>query len=375
MLPAHLGPCIYCGQPANGREHWLPASLGSVQGDVTLFDRICTPCNIDLGHTVDQEFARTGLVGYMRAAHAVVPGGGAGPGPFYYRAGAAQPPTQLRIPDPEGRYEVLAEARPHPEQEGQFIAAAIRQIIFRTQDGVIAQLAFPRAWTADILRGAIRQRGLEAAEPVELYLDDDETPDSAELRAVLFVAIPNMPTVKCWYGGSSDAIVTQRGELRAGISITYIRALAKLGFHYFLKYSNLYRGSEQEFAAIRAFIRNGDGNWRQFVQLMANPFVPQLGDARPARPVHFLMTQLDERVAVAGIHLFVTRMMPPASLVRLGPSPRRIVGAPILTAHQVRYLALDQVCDGGHVAELEAIDVTARRIVPVQLRIDQRPGH
>jgi hypothetical protein len=58
--------------------------------------------------------------------------------------------------------------------------------------------------------------------------------------------------------------------------MTYIRALAKLGFHYFLKFSNLYRGSEPEFGPIRAFIRNGDANWRQFVQLMANPFVPQL---------------------------------------------------------------------------------------------------
>ena len=374
MIPALIGPCIYCGRPADGREHWLPASLGSVRGDVTLFDRICANCNGELGRTVDQEFARTGLVGYMRAAHAIVPGGGDGPGPFYYRAGAAQPPTELRIPDPEGRYDVLAEARPHPDQEGEFVATAIRQIVFRQADGTISLLAFPRAWTGGILRESIRRRALENAEPIELYLDDDETPDSAALRAVLRAAIPNMPNVKCWYGGNSDAIVTHRGEMRAGVSITYIRAIAKLGFHYFLKFSNLYRGSEPEFDAVRAFIRNGDGNWRQFVQLVANPFVPQLAEARPGRPAHFLMTQLDDRVAVAGIHLFVTRMMPPASLVRLGASPRRIVGPPVLTAHQVRYLAVDAVCDDGHVAELEAIDVTARRIVPVQLRIDQRQG-
>lgn len=363
-----LGPCIYCGQPADGKEHWLPASLGGVDGDVTLIDRLCTDCNTELGRTVDQEFSRTGLVGYMRAAHEIQGRSDGGPGPFYYKAASATPPTQLKIPSPDGSYEVLAQARRDPARHGEFVASAIRQIIFKRADATIDQLAFPRAWTANILRQAIAQHGLKDAAPFELYLDDDETPDSKHVKDVLYAAIPSMPSVKCWFGGNSEAVIRQRGEMRAGISVAYIRAIAKLGFHYFLRFSNLYRGSEPEFAAVRSFIRNGTGSWRNFVQLVSPPFVPQLQTMRPARPMHFIMSRVDEQVALAGVHLFVAPNMPPASLVRLGRSPRRTIGPPLLSAHQVRYLTPEEAA-GGHVAKLESIDVTERRIIPVRLRV------
>jgi len=50
-----MGPCIYCGAPADSKEHWLPRSFGVIKGADTLQDRLCAGCNRALGQELDQE--------------------------------------------------------------------------------------------------------------------------------------------------------------------------------------------------------------------------------------------------------------------------------------------------------------------------------
>jgi len=64
-----VGACIYCGAPADAKEHWLPSGLGRFKGYEPLLDRLCTPCNETLGRDVDEEFLRTGEIGFQRATY------------------------------------------------------------------------------------------------------------------------------------------------------------------------------------------------------------------------------------------------------------------------------------------------------------------
>ena len=55
--------CIYCPNPPDGREHWLNRGLGTFHGNTLLTGRICTPCNVELGGTIDLELLRSGPLG------------------------------------------------------------------------------------------------------------------------------------------------------------------------------------------------------------------------------------------------------------------------------------------------------------------------
>lgn len=49
------------------------------------------------------------------------------------------------------------------------------------------------------------------------------------------------------------------------VGLAYFRALAKIGFHYALKYIPTITGNEASFCALREFIRNGVGGHDEFV--------------------------------------------------------------------------------------------------------------
>jgi hypothetical protein len=51
--------CVYCSNPPDGQEHWLNRSLGTFAGNTFLTGRICTPCNVKFGGTIDLDLVRT----------------------------------------------------------------------------------------------------------------------------------------------------------------------------------------------------------------------------------------------------------------------------------------------------------------------------
>ena len=277
-----VGACIYCGGPDDGKEHWLPRSLGAIKGAGTLLDRLCNGCNNALGK-VDEELARTGTTGWLRAVHGIE--GRSGPSqvsPFSYRAMSAEQPTVLKMPDPTGVHQVLGEAV--PDAERGHVAQQIRQLVFRRADSSRECVPFPRAWTSEQVKRAVQERHLEEAELIEVYLDVDEIPESENMRGVLREVFGKVE-VPCWYGENEPGSVG-RVEIAAGITPNYLRAVAKVAFHYFLWVSNLCRGDEREFAAVRDFIRNGVGDGRAFVQIRNEPVIPQFRTHVPTQVSH-----------------------------------------------------------------------------------------
>jgi hypothetical protein len=95
------------------------------------------------------------------------------------------------------------------------------------------------------------------------------------------------------------------GEMKAEISEKYVRAIAKIGFHYFLKYFPSFSGMEVEFEDIKAFIHHGKAN-RQIVGIVDEPFLRDLQQrgARLTKWCHLLSAESTDRGIEARIQFF-----------------------------------------------------------------------
>ena len=353
--------CIYCGEATTSEEHWLPRAFGVVEGMTLLKDRICRACNAELGR-LDQELARTGPTGFRRDVLGITgrASNTKGAGPFYYRASEPVPPTTLRMPDPSGEYQVLAEPIPDGEQPKN--ARAIRQLVFRTASGEIECIPFPRAWDGRILKTAIEKRGLQDAALIEVYLDEDEDPQTTDARRTITDALGGNFVAKAWFGGDGDGEVkVQRTALQLGITRNYLRALAKVAFHYFLWTSRVCRGDEPEFEPVRRFILADEGSPEQFVEFPSPHFIPELADGKaPSHPCHILVADQDPSGIRVRLQLLIgPGFVVPPSTVRLGGNPCKVV-AELSVGHYVVYRP---DCAEGCQGELLPIEISNSRII------------
>ena len=152
--------------------------------------------------------------------------------------------------------------------------------------------------------------------------------------------------------------------MEAGISTLYLRAVAKVAFHYFLWACPILRGNEPAFTEIRAFISDGTGNWRDFVQLNAPQFLPFLQrGSPPERTSRFFHSVLTRDEARAFVQFFVgPSELPPPARVRLAVNPLAIEGKDF-ACHQAYYFDDDADKADGHDGELITIDTWERRII------------
>jgi hypothetical protein len=65
--------------------------------------------------------------------------------------------------------------------------------------------------------------------------------------------------------------VELEGEMKAPISAQYLRAIAKIGFHFFLQHFNQFSGLEAEFDDIKRYIYLGEAT-RRLVEPLREPF-------------------------------------------------------------------------------------------------------
>jgi hypothetical protein len=332
-----------------------------------LLDRLCEDCNRRLGQELDQELMRTGPTGLQRTILGVEGRRGAPKvGPFQYKAMQAEPPTTMMMPALGRDHVLLGEA--YRDELGRPAARPIRQVVLRMPDGSMACVPFSRAWNADQLREAVNNRGLQKGVPQELYLDDDEDatnpedPHTLEVRAALTAVFGPGFRVDC-YGGPGDLTQNQLVTV-SGINLLSLRAIAKVAFHYFLWACPALRGDEGCFAPLRAFIMEGTGDWRGFVELQAPQFMPPLARGYvPERTSHFFHADLRRERAVTSVQFFAGPLaLPPPARVQLAANPL-MLEATILTCHQASYFDDEEEKRDGHDGELIAIEVAQRRII------------
>ena len=278
----------------------------------------------------------------------------------------ADQPTKMMMPALGRQHQLLAEA--YTDEEGRSSAQPMRQVVLKMPDGRMECVPFPRAWTADQLRTAVSNRGLEAGTLEEIYLEDDEvfTDQEAllalEIRTLLSSVFGGKFRAQV-YGGSGER-TENRLVMVAGINMLYLRAVAKVAFHYFLWACPLLRGNEPAFTEIRAFISDGTGNWQDLVQLDAPQFLPTLQQGcLPERTSHFFHSVLTCDEARAFVQFFVgPSELPLPARVRLAVNPLLTAGQDF-ACHQACYFDDDADRADGHDGELVTIDTWERRII------------
>ena len=364
-----MATCIYCRNETGNREHWIPRGLETFRGYTPLLGQVCGTCNNRLGQ-LDQELLRTGPTGFYRALHGVQGRHGRSRvSPFHYKALRADQPTRMMMPALGREHQVLAEA--YRDEEGRSSARPIRQVVLRMPDERMECVPFPRCWAAEQLRTAVSNRGLEAGSLEEVYLEDDEVftgqeaPHALEIRTLLSSVFGRGFAAEV-YGGSGER-TQDRLAMVAGINTIYLRAVAKVAFHYFLWACPVLRGSDPAFREIRAFISDGTGNWRDVVELDAPQFLPVLQrGCVPERTSHFFHSVLTRSEARAFVQFFVgPSALPPPARVLLAESPLMVEGRDF-ACHQACYYDDDAEKADGHDGELVTISTWERRVIAPQ---------
>ena len=250
--------CIYCGsRKADAREHYLPQCLGGFRNYEPLLDKICQICNEEIGGEIELEFARRSPEAVLRSVNWVKRGGGKKPA----QTGMFQPKhlggkhLYFFAPDAQTGHNILWQTTEKP--------GAIREIsqllVLEAGDQVVQYIPIPTAV----------QTGRELAELFNAYELPSPMPkvvviaQSGDEHRVqrLFSEIGQVVTLERRGAGSVPGPQIFTGEITPG----YFRALAKIGFHYALKYIPTITGGEDSFRPLREFIRHGVGESGQFL--------------------------------------------------------------------------------------------------------------
>jgi hypothetical protein len=315
-----MADCIYCGAVATGEEHWLSRGFGEFRGAKQLQDRLCGECNGALGQELDEEILRTGPTSVLRSVLGIEGRHGPPPNPFHYRVMQGEPPNVMTMPCGHGDYTILGEMYAH--ENGDVRARPLRQLVFRKPDGQVVPVHFPPGYNGALLKRLLNERGLDTLQPFEMFLDEGEQHDNPQLRSVLHEALGSFSVVA--YGGEGTAERSHQ-LLQTGISLRYIRAIAKIGFHYFLATTTIVTGAELFFQPIRQFVRYGEGDWENFVTLVAPQFIGEL--AQGYGPEHFShyfrAGKRNEMYSLVQLFIGPQHVLPP-SVIRLGITRRPI---------------------------------------------------
>ena len=328
---APLSHCIYCPKGApTSNEHWLPRCLGKFSGYEQLRNRVCSECNNRFS-VLEEQFCRSGPEAVFREFLGVEgrkhPNR---PSPFL-RGSAGASPIVLKAPLPDEGLEILWEVN-----RGTETIRELRQVVLIGTDGESHIIPIPDGMTREEFDLSIKDLPIAAASPVHVFADEDEIEWVESLLSDRGGRIE-------WHGAKPSS--TRGATFTVEVTNRYFRAIAKIGFHYFLKFTDLFTGAEPCFSGLRTFITQG-GDVEEFVRQESTPFVSQLRDGmRPKTCCHLLASESDYHFLRVRLHFFVCPAhLPPPYVVRLGRNPSRIVHS-INTIHTAMYYPRGQQGD------------------------------
>jgi len=294
--------CIYCGRSDRlcRRAHAIPACMGTFENQPALKNRVCQECDTEIGKCEGQ-LIKCGIEAILRIKARIKGRSGEDYSSVFARKHYGHGPTRLKMKFPYTGWEVLVE----PTKDGEN-CKPLPQIVMIDSDGNCEQILIkdPMKLTAKELSSRIKKlKRHNWIKAWAVQLDDNAADHIFGLLKELGMY-------------DSEEVVTNirpmNGtiKLKASGEITYgreyFRAIAKIGFHYFLLHSKLFNGSEQEFEAIRQFIRYGEGDVRKFLAKGSSNLAHDTsGRDRPDFYAHVLRTDIScEQIAVF-IQLFI----------------------------------------------------------------------
>lgn len=287
-----MAQCVYCRKQADSAEDWFPRWLGKYKHIGLLKDRLCNECNNRLGITVDQAMSDQSPETVNRHVLGIQGRDKKPPkDPTQFKAQAAPPTTLKPLSSKVGFIPLMTWKAPG-------IARWKNQIVFdRSPDPIAVTEDFSAEW----LRAGIQDRDLAGARITDIVWDGSKTKNGKELpvdlRRKLGEAIPTFERDFKEKGillhpmHDDDPVAYEVAHLSITFTPLYARALAKIAFHYLLKFDRHIDGLEPGFDNIKAFIMEGVGVPESFVLMGEALAVVDQGDRPGMR--HYLLLQSD----------------------------------------------------------------------------------
>lgn len=311
------GMCIYCSSRVDRtKEHCLPKGLGSFKGHHILENRICNSCNKPISRA-EEQFLRAspealfrqilGIKG--RKYHKAV-------SPFY-RGSSGAPPIVINHPFPGTDQVLLWEVIP-----GTSNIIPLRQIGMSSGKEKVIPIPLPTKLDSKVkLIQHLRRYNLENAEPVYFYSPSEEWDNMINILQQIW---PNIKESKLPLQKQDTRVIA---TTKVTVTSLYFRAVAKIGFHYFLyTFSHRFSGRESEFTHIRSFIKDGIGQPEEFVHQIEKQIVFDLARGfRTKTWGHFLTAATTNNTIISRIQFFVgPHNLPQVFKIRIGLNPSRI---------------------------------------------------
>lgn len=310
-----MATCIYCGGDDLTVEHPLPRALGNFRGQLLLTDRVCRRCNQHCGQ-LDEQLCRSGDPAFFRTFLGVSGRAGhAEMNPFYRGSSGGRPLEMVGISHDTGDEKALELVGPNAARElrcARLVAEDGSAYIVRITDGM----------TPEEFRKRVSAIGIKFFKSAEITASSEEIPWVESLFAGF-----TMEGRPVWV--QPPGPITY-GPFAVKFTVTdrYFRAIAKIGFHYFLTKFARFRGDEFHFSDIRDFIMNGCpiDQINRYVTESREQFVYQLRAGQTLSVWgHILTAECDYTDFRARVQLFVG----PESLsrvysVQLGRNPSPI---------------------------------------------------
>jgi hypothetical protein len=240
----------------------------------------------------------------------------------------------------------------------------MRQILMHPKDGDTIPIPLPSCInSSEKLKQHLKKYSLENADPVCLSVPTEEWDDVVSMIREVW---PKKRASNIQHGESKTKV---RLAVKITVTSLYFRAVAKIGFHYFLSvYSSQFSGAEPEFMPIRSFIMNGEGQPEDFVRQTQDQLVYPLGRGHAAKTWgHFLTAEKHEQNITCRVQFFVgPKNLPPVLVIGVGPNPHRIIHQQSI-GHFYSYFSNGP--NGGYDGEVSQMSSLNSIYVPSRLRI------
>ena len=287
--------CIYCGASDVTLEHHVPRALGNFKGYVPLADRVCIRCNGICGQ-LDEQLCRSGPEAFFRQ-HQGITGRQAhkGVNPFY-RGSAGGGRLEMTGTNHEtGEEKELEMVGPNSVRE-------LRCAKLVAEDGTTHTIPITDGMTPEAFRKKVTALGIKFLK----HCDISAAPEEIPWVESLFEGF-KMKRKAEWVQATGP-IMYGPLSIKVTVDSRYFRAIAKIGFHYFLTKFPRYRGDEPCFSGIRNFILKGCpiDEIGRFVTQSREQFVHQLraGDRLSAWG-HIVCVEAGYKGFRAKVQLFV----------------------------------------------------------------------
>jgi hypothetical protein len=300
-----MANCIYCGAADLTEEHPLPRGLGKFSGYVPLAGRLCNRCNGICGQ-LDEQLCRCGSEAFFRKFLGISGRQGHDDVNSFYRGSSRGRRLEMFGTNHEtGEEKELELVGPDSVRE-------LRCVKLVAEDDSEHTVPITDGMTAEQLRKKVNDLGFKFFK----HPDISAAPEEIQWVESLFDGFKI--EAKAQWVQPTGPIMYGPFTIKFTVTDRYFRAIAKIGFHYFLTKFPRFRGDESCFSGIRNFIMTEcplDAIGR-FVTTSQEQFAYQLraGD-RLSVWGHLLAVESDYTGFRAKVQLFV------------GPQSRSIVHA------------------------------------------------